>query len=306
MPYRASSTATLRTRPRRPALLAAYAAWRGVPWTAEIDETATSAPPDRRRRVALLHVLRRLAEAEEHAVEVGRSSPGASRRGSSRGTVRSSRRLRWRPSRRRAPCSATVSAIACSTPCLVGDVAPACRDAGAARPTRAARARQRSWPRCGPRCRPRRRRRAVPRPARVRCRRCRPSPPRLAHRAAPSACHHAAHSRGERTSHMSVVNEIAVVGAGVMGSGIAQVAATAGYRARCVDIDPAAIERARVSVTTGRYGFERAVERGKLSRRRERGSRTSRVLDRSRRCRVGRAGHRGGTREVRSQDPRHA
>ena len=64
---------------------------------------------------------------------------------------------------------------------------------------------------------------------------------------------------------MSVVNEVAVVGAGVMGSGIAQVAATAGYRARCVDIDPAAIERARASVTTGRYGFERAVERGKLS-----------------------------------------
>ncbi|HZP28219.1 MAG TPA: 3-hydroxyacyl-CoA dehydrogenase family protein [Acidimicrobiia bacterium] len=59
---------------------------------------------------------------------------------------------------------------------------------------------------------------------------------------------------------------IGVVGAGVMGSGIAQVTATAGYATTCVDVDPAALERARGHVTTGRYGFERAVERGKLTR----------------------------------------
>jgi 3-hydroxybutyryl-CoA dehydrogenase len=59
---------------------------------------------------------------------------------------------------------------------------------------------------------------------------------------------------------------IGVIGAGVMGSGIAQVTATAGYPTVCVDLDPAALERAREHVTTGRYGFERAVERGKITR----------------------------------------
>ena len=58
---------------------------------------------------------------------------------------------------------------------------------------------------------------------------------------------------------------IGVIGAGVMGSGIAQVTATAGYATTCVDLDPAALEKARAGVTTGRYGFERAVERGKVT-----------------------------------------
>ena len=64
---------------------------------------------------------------------------------------------------------------------------------------------------------------------------------------------------------MSSIEQIVVVGGGVMGSGIAQVTATAGFATRCIDIDPAALERARESVTTGRYGFERAVERGKVT-----------------------------------------
>jgi 3-hydroxybutyryl-CoA dehydrogenase/3-hydroxyacyl-CoA dehydrogenase len=58
---------------------------------------------------------------------------------------------------------------------------------------------------------------------------------------------------------------IGVVGAGVMGSGIAQVTAIAGYPTVCVDLDPAALERGRANVTTGRYGLERAVERGKIT-----------------------------------------
>ena len=61
-------------------------------------------------------------------------------------------------------------------------------------------------------------------------------------------------------------SEIGVLGAGVMGSGIAQVTATAGYETVCCDIDAEALTRAREHVTTGRYGFERAVERDKLSR----------------------------------------
>jgi 3-hydroxybutyryl-CoA dehydrogenase len=59
---------------------------------------------------------------------------------------------------------------------------------------------------------------------------------------------------------------IGVLGAGVMGSGIAQVCATGGYETVCFDLDPDALIRAQEHVTTGRYGFERAVERGKLER----------------------------------------
>ena len=59
---------------------------------------------------------------------------------------------------------------------------------------------------------------------------------------------------------------VGVVGAGVMGGGIAQVIATAGYETVCYDLDAGALERALEHVTTGRYGFERGVERGKMSR----------------------------------------
>jgi 3-hydroxyacyl-CoA dehydrogenase len=60
--------------------------------------------------------------------------------------------------------------------------------------------------------------------------------------------------------------KLGVIGAGVMGSGIAQVTATAGYETVCYDVDPAALERAHEHVTTGRYGFERGVDRGKITR----------------------------------------
>lgn len=60
--------------------------------------------------------------------------------------------------------------------------------------------------------------------------------------------------------------KVGVIGAGVMGAGIAQVTATAGYETVCYDIDAAALDRGLVHVTTGRYGFERGVERGKLTR----------------------------------------
>jgi 3-hydroxyacyl-CoA dehydrogenase len=60
--------------------------------------------------------------------------------------------------------------------------------------------------------------------------------------------------------------KVGVLGAGVMGSGIAQVLATAGHEVVCYDLDAGALDRAREHVTTGRYGFERGVERGKLSR----------------------------------------
>lgn len=59
---------------------------------------------------------------------------------------------------------------------------------------------------------------------------------------------------------------VGVIGAGVMGSGIAQTLATGGIRSVCTDIDAEALERARESVVSGRYGLERAVSRGKLER----------------------------------------
>jgi 3-hydroxyacyl-CoA dehydrogenase len=59
---------------------------------------------------------------------------------------------------------------------------------------------------------------------------------------------------------------IGVVGAGVMGSGIAQTLAQAGYRVVCSDVAEAALAKARELVVSGRYGLERAVARGKLER----------------------------------------
>ena len=59
---------------------------------------------------------------------------------------------------------------------------------------------------------------------------------------------------------------IGIIGAGVMGSGIAQVLATAGHDAWCTDISQDALDKARANVTTGRYGLEGAVVRGKLDR----------------------------------------
>ncbi len=59
---------------------------------------------------------------------------------------------------------------------------------------------------------------------------------------------------------------MAVVGAGVMGSGIAQSLATAGYATTCCDLSESALEQARERVRTGRFGLERGVERGKLGR----------------------------------------
>ena len=59
---------------------------------------------------------------------------------------------------------------------------------------------------------------------------------------------------------------IGVLGAGVMGSGIAQVTATAGYPTICYDLDAGALDTAREHVTTGRYGLDRGVERNKITR----------------------------------------
>ena len=59
---------------------------------------------------------------------------------------------------------------------------------------------------------------------------------------------------------------IGVLGAGVMGAGIAQVTAVAGYQTCCHDLAPEALAAARGHVTTGRYGLDSGVARGKLTR----------------------------------------
>ena len=58
---------------------------------------------------------------------------------------------------------------------------------------------------------------------------------------------------------------IGVMGAGVMGSGIAQVLAVAGHEVVCRDLDDDVLESARASVTSGRFGMEGTVARGKIS-----------------------------------------
>ena len=58
---------------------------------------------------------------------------------------------------------------------------------------------------------------------------------------------------------------IGVIGAGVMGSGIAQVLAVAGHHVRCHDVDQGVLDRAAVAVRSGRYGVAGSVERGKLT-----------------------------------------
>ncbi|MDG2028287.1 MAG: 3-hydroxyacyl-CoA dehydrogenase family protein [Acidimicrobiales bacterium] len=58
---------------------------------------------------------------------------------------------------------------------------------------------------------------------------------------------------------------IGVMGAGVMGSGIAQVMAISGHEVICRDLSEDVLDAAREGVDTGRFGVRGAVERGKLT-----------------------------------------
>jgi len=58
---------------------------------------------------------------------------------------------------------------------------------------------------------------------------------------------------------------IGVIGAGVMGGGIAQSTAAAGYETVCTDISAQALEDARKDAESGRFGLAGAVARGKLA-----------------------------------------
>ena len=58
-----------------------------------------------------------------------------------------------------------------------------------------------------------------------------------------------------------VINTIGVVGAGTMGSGIAQVAAQSGLQVTMVDVAPAALERAHKTIASS---LDRLVAKDKL------------------------------------------
>ena len=60
------------------------------------------------------------------------------------------------------------------------------------------------------------------------------------------------------------VKQIGVLGGGIMGGGIAQAYAIAGYDVLVRDIDDEAIQRTRDAVFDGKWGIKRAVEIGKL------------------------------------------
>ncbi len=62
-----------------------------------------------------------------------------------------------------------------------------------------------------------------------------------------------------------MVERIAVMGAGVMGAGIAQVMAIAGHEVVGYDVSGEVLARSRDEVATGRFGVQGAVERGKLT-----------------------------------------
>lgn len=59
---------------------------------------------------------------------------------------------------------------------------------------------------------------------------------------------------------------VGVIGAGVMGSGIAQTLASAGYKTRCYDIADDALAAGREAVASGYYGVRRSVELGKMDK----------------------------------------
>src|SRR5205085_12616603 len=73
-------------------------------------------------------------------------------------------------------------------------------------------------------------------------------------------------SAGSRSERGGAVKGIGGRGAGVMGSGSARVTVAAGYETVCYDVDAGALDTGREHVTTGRYGLERGVERGKVTR----------------------------------------
>ncbi len=60
------------------------------------------------------------------------------------------------------------------------------------------------------------------------------------------------------------IKHVGVVGGGVMGGGIAQIHAIAGYQVTIMDISQQVIDDTRHEVADGKWGIKRSVEKGKL------------------------------------------
>jgi 3-hydroxybutyryl-CoA dehydrogenase len=58
------------------------------------------------------------------------------------------------------------------------------------------------------------------------------------------------------------INHIFVIGAGTMGNGIAQVAATSAYQVTCMDVQPAALEKAKTSIGNS---TSKLLEKGEIT-----------------------------------------
>jgi 3-hydroxybutyryl-CoA dehydrogenase len=70
---------------------------------------------------------------------------------------------------------------------------------------------------------------------------------------------------GNSADRPSLPRGVGIIGAGVMGSGIAQTLASSGFRATCYDISVDALDHARELVVSGHYGLARSVSLGKIS-----------------------------------------
>ena len=60
------------------------------------------------------------------------------------------------------------------------------------------------------------------------------------------------------------IKHVGVVGGGVMGGGIAQIHAVAGYQVTVMDISQQVIDDTRHEVVDGKWGIKRSIEKGKL------------------------------------------
>ena len=65
------------------------------------------------------------------------------------------------------------------------------------------------------------------------------------------------------------IKHIFVVGAGTMGNGIAQVAATSGYEVTCMDVMPAALEKAKATIAAS---TNKLMEKGRLTAEQKEGA----------------------------------
>ena len=61
------------------------------------------------------------------------------------------------------------------------------------------------------------------------------------------------------------IKTLGVVGAGVMGGGISQVAALAGYKVITRDLNDEILARSKEGITSGRFGLKGALDRGKIT-----------------------------------------